>query len=188
MREAGTDYPAMPTWVASGPRNRGGHRTPTPRVVERGDTVKIEFAGVERRYHAVTMQTFAVGEPSPHARGIYDACRDALVVGSKEVVAGAPVARSEEAAVAHLRAAGLDPSDMARFGYGVGLQFPPTWLEPLDIIVESPQVFARGMSFVLHVGMKDSTLQHGALVGGAYVLGEGGLECLSGGPLPLFVA
>jgi Xaa-Pro dipeptidase len=76
---------------------------------------------------------------------------------------------------------------MARFGYGVGLQFPPTWLEPLDIIAQSGGEFEKGMTFVLHVGMKDSSLRHGALVGGAYLIGENGLECLSGGPLELLV-
>jgi Xaa-Pro dipeptidase len=150
--------------------------------------VKIEFAGVERRYHAVTMQTFAIGAPSVGARCLYEACRAALVAGSQAVVAGQPVADSERRVVEHLRRAGFDPSDMARFGYGVGLQFPPTWLEGLEIIVESDQIFAAGMSFVLHVSMKDRALKHGALVGGAYLLGERGLEVLSGGPLELHIA
>ena len=187
LRDAGSDYAAMPTWVASGPRNRGGHRTPTSRVIERGDTVKIEFAGVERRYHAVTMQTFSMGEPSAEAHAIYAASREALVAGSAAVLAGQPIAAAELQAVASLRRAGFDPSDMARFGYGVGLQFPPTWLEPLDIIAQSSGEFEKGMTFVLHVGMKDSSLRHGALVGGAYLIGENGLECLSGGPLELLV-
>jgi len=187
LRDAGSDYAAMPTWVASGPRNRGGHRTPTSRVIEKGDTVKTEFAGVERRYHAVTMQTFSIGEPSTEARAIYDASREALVAGSSAVLDGQPIAVAERQAVASLRGSGFDASDMSRFGYGVGLQFPPTWLEPLDIITQSSSDFATGMTFVLHVGMKDSSLRHGALVGGAYLIGENGLECLSGGPSELLV-
>lgn len=188
MRAAGSEYGAMPTWVGSGPRNRGGHRTPTRRVLEKGDMVKVEFAGVHARYHAVTMQTFSIGEPSQVARRIYDAARDSLAEGTRLVRPGAPVAGAERRAVEVLRGRGFDPHDMARFGYGVGLQFPPTWLEGLEIIVESEQVFTPNMSFVLHTSLKDAAAKTAALVGGAYVTTATGVECLSGGPLDLFVA
>ena len=133
------------------------------------------------------MQTLAVGKPDERGRSLYEAAREAIVEGSSVVRAGVPVADAERRAVEVLRKRGFDPSDMSRFGYGVGIAYPPTWLEPLDIIVESPQVFQPGMSFVLHVGMKLHTEAKGVLIGGAYVLSEAGPECLSGGPLDLAV-
>lgn len=187
MRSAGTEYSAMPTWIASGPRLRGGHRTPSRRLLQAGDFVVLEFAGVSRRYHAVTMRTLALGDPGERERYLYEAAREALLEGSSVIRAGVPVADAERKAASHLRKRGFDPSDMSRFGYGVGIAYPPTWLEPLDIIVESPQVFEAGMSFVLHVGMRLHEERRGVLVGGAYVLSESGLECLSGGPLDLAI-
>ena len=71
MRHEGTEYPGMPTWIHSGTR-RIGHKTPDRRLLENGDLVSMEFAGVYRRYHAATMQTFAVGEPSQSARDAYN--------------------------------------------------------------------------------------------------------------------
>lgn len=188
MRAAGSEYPAMPTWVGSGERIRGGHRTPTRRVLQQGDMVKVEFAGVHARYHAVTMQTFAIGEPGPVARRVYDSARESLIAGTAEVRPGAPVANAERRAVEVLRAKGFDPHDMSRFGYGVGLQFPPTWLEGLEIIVESEQVFEPNMSFVLHTSLKDAVAKTATLIGGAYVTTATGVECLSGGPLELLIA
>src|SRR5262249_26068903 len=61
MRAAGGDYAAIPTELTSGPRTPGGHGTPRERVIEPGDLVHLEFAGVARRYHAVAIQTLAAG-------------------------------------------------------------------------------------------------------------------------------
>ena len=51
MRTAGSDYWSIPTELASGVRTPGGHATPIDRVIEAGDLVHLEFAGVHRRYH-----------------------------------------------------------------------------------------------------------------------------------------
>jgi len=186
MREAGSEYQAMPTWINTGPR-RGGHKTPDHRAIRSGDSVVMEFAGVHRRYHAVTMQTVVVGKVPASFQKTYDAALKALRAGSAMVKAGAAVAESEKAAVNELIKSGADPSVRARFGYGVSACYPPTWLDSLDITLESDQVFQPNMSFVLHVGHRDSKTSLRVLIGGAYVLTQRGLEVLSGGDLELAV-
>lgn len=186
MREVGSEYPAMPTWISSGPR-RGGHKTPDHRVIERGDNVAMEFAGVHRRYHAVTIQTLAVGEAAPSFNQAYGSALKSLRAGSRAVVAGSPVAAAEQAAVDALTEEGIDASVRARFGYGVSVAYPPTWLESLDITAESKQVFQPNMTFVLHSGASDPDTNQKILVGGAYALTHNGLEVLSGGDLELAV-
>ena len=42
MRAAGSDFWAIPTELASGPRTPGGHATPRERVIEPGDLVHLE--------------------------------------------------------------------------------------------------------------------------------------------------
>ena len=186
VREAGSEYSAMPTWLATGPRSKGSHRTPTDRRIASGEALKTEFSGVCRRYHAVTMQTMWLGEPSAGARASYEGALAGLRAGAAEIAAGVPVGVAEAAAFEAMAVAGIDVSRQARFGYGVSIAYPPSWLEGLDITRESNAVFAPGMSFVLHT-YATSPEGEGILIGGAYALTEAGLETLSGGDLELCV-
>ncbi|MBT6117825.1 MAG: aminopeptidase P family protein [Rhodospirillaceae bacterium] len=186
VREAGSEYSAMPTWLATGARTRGSHRTPTDRRIAPGEPLKTEFAGICRRYHAVTMQTLWLGEPSPAARRAYEGALAGLRAGMAEIAAGVPVGAAEDAAFAAMAAAGIDVSTQARFGYGVSIGFPPSWLEGLDITRESDSIFEPGMTFVLHTNATSSD-GCGVLIGGAYALTDAGLETLSGGDLELRV-
>ena len=184
MREAGSEYPAMPTLLSSGPRTRGSHRTPTDRAIARGDSIKTEFPGIARRYHAVTMQTLWIGEPGRESRQSYEHALTALRAGMKAIAVGVPVARAEVATFDSLKSAGVDVSRHARFGYGVSAAYPPSWLEGLDITAESNEVFQANMTFVLHCMVRTPDAR-GILIGGAYTLGADGVEVLSGGDLEL---
>jgi len=180
MRGAGSDYWSIPTELASGVRSVGGHAMPRNRVIESGDLVHVEFAGVERRYHATALQTFAAGEPHPRAREIYDLARLSLREGVKAVRPGVPVADIEEASLVPLRRAGLDGAALMRFGYGIGIAYPPIWLEPLQISRGSSQVMQVGMVFVLHSCLQLLEEGIGVILGGTYTLTERGVEMLVG--------
>ena len=108
MRGAGSDYWSIPTELASGPRTAGGHATARERVIESGDLVHLEFAGVHRRYHATAIHTFAVGQPSKRAREGDDLGRASLAAGMAAIRPGVPVAAVEEASLEPLRAVGLE--------------------------------------------------------------------------------
>ncbi len=180
MRAAGGDYWAIPTELASGPRTPGGHATPRDRVLEPGDLVHVEFAGVARRYHAVAIQTMAVGEPGPRARELYRLTRESLRAGVRAVRPGVPAEDVEAASLEPLRKAGLEGAAMMRFGYGVGVAYPPIWLETLQISRGIERRLEPGMVFVLHacVELVDEGL--GVIQGGTYALTPGGLELLAG--------
>ena len=154
-------------------------------MLESGDLISMEFPGVYRRYHAATMQTISVGEPSPGSREAYGIALRALRAGCKEIAIGRRVSDAEQGAVESLIADGFDATVRARFGYGVGIAYPPTWLETLDITMESDQVFERNMTFVLHTSSSDPDTGQQVLVGGAYAVTDNGLEVLSGGDLEL---
>ena len=126
----------------------------------------MEFAGVHRRYHAVTIQTVAVGEAPSSFHRTYDLALEALREGSKSVVTNTRVSPAEKAVVDAFVKGGADPSIRARFGYGVGIAYPPTWLESLDITLESKQVFQAPMTFVLHTADRDEETGQGCLIGG----------------------
>ncbi|HET6236267.1 MAG TPA: Xaa-Pro peptidase family protein [Acetobacteraceae bacterium] len=181
MRGAGSDYWSIPTELASGPRTAGGHATARDRVIESGDLVHLEFAGVHRRYHAAAIHTFAVGQPSRRAREIYDLGRASLAAGIAAIRPGVPVADVEEASLEPLRTAGLEAAAIMRFGYGIGIAYPPIWLEPLQISRGIDQRLEPGMVFVLHAYLQLLEEGLGIIQGGTYALTENGLEMLVGG-------
>src|SRR5438045_8685799 len=78
---------------------------------------------------------------------------------------------------------------MMRFGYGVGVGYPPTWLDALKITRTSMQTLEPGVTFVLHACLLDEETSTGVLVGGTYVLTSDGPEPLAGaGPVELSAA
>jgi Xaa-Pro aminopeptidase len=189
MRAAGGDFWAIPTELASGPRTPGGHATPRDRVIEAGDLVHVEFAGVARRYHAVAIQTMAAGEPSRRARDLYRLTRDSLRAGLRAVRPGVPAHAVEEASLEPLRQAGLEGAAMMRFGYGVGIAYPPIWLETLQISRGIDRRLEPGMVFVLHACVELADEGIGIIQGGTYALTGAGLEMVAGaGDVELHVA
>ncbi|MCZ6721541.1 MAG: Xaa-Pro peptidase family protein, partial [Proteobacteria bacterium] len=188
MRTAGSDYWAIPTELASGPRTACGHGTPRERVIERGDLVHVEFAGVRRRYHAVAVHTLALGEPGARVRELYELTRQSLRSGLAAVEPGVAVAEVEEASLEPLRKRGLEGQAMMRFGYGIGIAYPPVWLETLQISRGVDRTLEPGMVFVLHACVESPEEGLGAIQGGTYALTSFGLETLvGGGDVPLEV-
>ncbi len=181
MRGAGSDYWSIPTELASGPRSSGGHATPRDRVIESGDLVHLEFAGVARRYHAAAIHTMASGEPSKRACEIYALARASLQAGMEAARPGACVADVEEASLEPLRKVGLEGAALMRFGYGIGIAYPPIWLEALQISRGFTTILEPGMVFVLHAYLQLLEEGIGVIQGGTYLLTDGGLEMLVGG-------
>jgi hypothetical protein len=134
------------------------------------------------RYHAVGLQTFAVGGSPPSERGrvLYDVARACLQAGLDAVRPGIEAREVEAPALAALREAGLGDGFKMRFGYGVGVGYPPTWLDPLQITRTSVQQLVPGATFVLHACLLDEPARAGVVVGGTYAVGELGPEMLAG--------
>jgi Xaa-Pro aminopeptidase len=180
MRSSGTDYPSIPTELTSGPRTVFAHGTPTDRVLESEDLVHVEIGGVEARYNAVGIQTFCVVDAPAAGVRLYEIALACLRAGLAAVEPGVEARAVEAPALAVLREAGTGDAFKMRFGYGVGLGYPPTWLDPLEITRTSTQRLVPGSTFVLHACLLDEATPLGVLVGGTYAVGERGLEQLAG--------
>ena len=70
---------------------------------------------------------------------------------------------------------------MMRFGYGIGVAYPPIWLETLQISRGFDRVLEPGMVFVLHACVELVDEGIGVIQGGTYALTRSGLEMLVGG-------
>ena len=180
MRSDGSDYPSIPTELASGPRTVFGHGTPTGRVLEPGDLVHVEIGGVEARYNAVGIQTFCLDEPPAAGARLYDVALACLRAGLAAVEPGIEARAVEAPALSVLRDAGMGDGFKMRFGYGVGVGYPPTWLDPLQITRTSAQAILPGAAFVLHACLLDEQASLGVLVGGTYAVTADGAEPIAG--------
>lgn len=180
MRRSGSDYWAIPTELASGWRTPGGHATPRPKPIEPGDLVHVEFAGVCNRYHTTALQTLSLGDPGPRAREVYAIALQSLRAGMAAARPGAPVADVEEASLEPLRRAGIERSAMMRFGYGIGIAYPPVWLETLQISRGFDRRLEPGMVFVLHSCVELEEEAIGIVQGGTYLLEKDALRMLAG--------
>jgi Xaa-Pro aminopeptidase len=189
LRHAGSDYWAIPTELASGKRTPGGHGAPREKPIEPGDLVHIEFAGVSNRYHTTALQTLSLGDPGPRAKELYEIGLQSLRAGIAAVKPGVPVSAAEEASLVPLRKHGLEHTAMMRFGYGIGIAYPPIWLETLQISRGFDRKFEIGMVFVLHSCLELVEEGIGIVQGGTYALTQSGLRMLVGaGDSPLVMA
>jgi Xaa-Pro dipeptidase len=188
MRLSGSDYWSIPTELAGGERSAAGHGTPRSRIIQSGDLVHAEFAGVSARYHATAIHTMAAGEPTARARKVYEVGCQSLAAGIAAIAPGVHVSEIEEASLEPVRSAGMEDAAVMRFGYGIGVAYPPIWLEPLQISRGPDQRMEKGMAFVLHAYLQFPDEGLGIIQGGTYALTDNGVEMLVGpGDTPLEV-
>ncbi|MEM0950146.1 MAG: Xaa-Pro peptidase family protein [Pseudomonadota bacterium] len=189
MRSAGSEFSALATLCATGARTPGMHSTPMNKTVEKGDVVHMEFAGVSNRYHAVSMFTFAAGEPSPLVRELYELGNETLSAAMAQCKPGNPIAEMEAASLEPLKRAGRQNAYMAMFGTGLGVAYPPIWVGSLTINRWSEKILAPGMVFYAHSCLQFVDEGIGITQGGSYLVTEDGYEPICGpGHIPLFVA
>lgn len=149
MVELGSEYPGLPLFLSSGHRTYVTHATWTDKVLEKGDNVLVEHAGVVQRYAGPIFRTLSMGKPSNQFANNAKICADVLNAAIAALKPGATSGDVNEAAVGAARKAGLDAGIRKRAGYSVGLNFPPDWGEGvfLDLKAGDKTVLKPGMVF-----------------------------------------
>jgi Xaa-Pro dipeptidase len=129
MIKAGSEWPSIAPFVASGYRGAIGHATWTQRVIEKGDIIMLELGGCLKRYHTAMMRTGFIGEPGEEVRTAeqtvleaFDAMREAIKPG---VAAGDVDAASRKIIAKRLKGV----SQASRSAYSIGIALPPDWGE-----------------------------------------------------------
>ena len=184
-----SEFSALATLCATGTRTPGMHSTPMNKKIEDGDVGHMEFAGVLNRYHAVSMFTFAVGEPSPLVRELYELGNETHAAAMAECAPGKSIGGMEAASLEPLKRAGRESAYMAMFGTGLGIGYPPIWVGSLTINRWSDKILAPGMVFYAHSCLQFVDEGIGITQGGSYLVTEDGYEAICGpGRTPLFVA
>lgn len=176
LRKRNSEYPGMPTWMASGTKTACSHASPDDRVIQANAPLKCSFAAVRHRYHVTTYQSFYLGTPPDRYLEVFDQCREALDAVIAAIDVGVRFADASAAGYRTLDKYGLAEKNMGRWGYGVGIAYPPTWLEPMDITMESTGTFDVGMVFCMHTSMAMPEEGFGFTVGADYMVTESGVE------------
>ncbi len=128
MIKAGSEWPAIVPFVASGYRGAIGHATWAGRTVEQGDIIMLELAGCLKRYHAALMRTGFVGEPTAEVREAEKIVLEAFDAMMDTIKPGVPAAEADAAGreIIARYSAGAQGS---RSAYSIGIALPPDWGE-----------------------------------------------------------
>lgn len=147
---AGSEFMSLQPIVTSGRRISVIHVNHKRNVVERDAPVFLEFGSTFQRYTAPMMRTAVAGRASAEMQALRDLCRalfETLVAEMRPGHTFDDAARAAEAVFApyadRLFFSGV-------FGYAVGAQFPPSWVEGTGYIARGQQrEFATDMVFHL---------------------------------------
>jgi Xaa-Pro aminopeptidase len=161
MRAAGYERLAFETIVASGPNAALPHYRAGTRVLTPGDLVVLDFGGVLDGYCSDLTRTVSVGPPTPDARRLHSAVRDAQRTAIEAVKPGVPTTSVDAAARTLLESRGLGGAFGHGTGHGLGLDIheeprigPPrshassVQLEPGMVFTIEPGAYLPGMGGV----------------------------------------
>ncbi|MBW0147044.1 M24 family metallopeptidase [Marinobacter arenosus] len=155
LLEAGSEFMSMQPIVTAGVRSSVIHANHKRCRIEPDEPVFLEFGSAWHRYTAPMMQTVVAGQPSADMRRVFDGCRrivDALLAAVRPGVTFDSAAQAAERALAPL--AGM-VFFSGVFGYTVGAQFPPSWVEGSGFIARGGNTeFKPGMVFHLPICLR----------------------------------
>lgn len=129
MIKAGSEWPSIVPFVASGERGAIGHATWMGRTIEEGDSIFLEIGGCRRRYHAAIMRTCVVGEPSAETREAFDTVLGAFDAATAAIAPGVPAGEIDRIARDHIANSGFGGTQASRTAYSIGIAVPPDWGE-----------------------------------------------------------
>jgi Xaa-Pro dipeptidase len=105
--------------VGSGVRSGITNCTPTDKVIEQGDVVRLEILGDMKQYRSNVTRTAVVGEPTQEQRDIWNVMIGARETCKSMLKPGTAVADLYRAYVTYLRERGIEPT-LKFLGHGIG--------------------------------------------------------------------
>ncbi|AMJ60846.1 M24 family metallopeptidase [Bosea sp. PAMC 26642] len=172
----GGDYPANEFIIGSGAdallcRYKSGRRR-----LDADDQITLEFAGVDRHYHAAIMRTVVVGEPKPLHRRYHAAAKAALLACEAELKPGRTAGDVFAAHARVLDEHGLSQHRLNACGYSLGAKFTPSWMDWPMFYEANDWPLEAGMVMFAHMILMDSASETAMCLGRTYIVGETAAE------------
>jgi Xaa-Pro dipeptidase len=186
--EGGGDYPGNEFIIGSGPGALLCRYYSGRRHLDAHDQLTLEWAGVDRHYHACMMRTLRIGPPPPRQIEMHQVARDALLAVEDSLGPGRTFGEAFDAHARTLDAAGYQTHRMNACGYSLGTTFAPNWMDWPMLYHGNPVEVAPGMVLFVHIIIFDSERGLATTLGRTSLISEAGAEPLSAAPLELIVA
>ncbi len=129
MTKAGSEWPAIAPFVASGPRGAIGHATWSGRTIQSGEFVFLEIAGAIRRYHAPMMRTVMVGEMDASMFEGQQLVIEAIETAMAMIKPGVAACDVDAATRKIIAKSSFGAKQASRVAYSVGIGMSPDWGE-----------------------------------------------------------
>lgn len=129
MIKAGSEWPSISPFVASGPRGAIGHATWAGRTIRQDEFVFLEIAGALKRYHAPMMRTVYVGEPDEKIREAEKIVLEAIDAAIRMIKPGVLAGDVDALTRQMIAKASFGAEQASRSAYSVGIGLPPDWGE-----------------------------------------------------------
>jgi Xaa-Pro aminopeptidase len=122
LRAVGSEGPAFPTIVASGPRSALPHARTSGRQLASGDLLLIDFGAVAAGYCSDVTRTFAVGRAGEREREVHAVIRSANELACTSLRAGMRGDEADALARRGIERAGFGAEFGHGLGHGIGLE------------------------------------------------------------------
>ncbi|AGY91427.1 hypothetical protein SPICUR_02060 [Spiribacter curvatus] len=150
MINAGSEFMSLQPIVTAGWRSSVIHCNHQRHTVAAGDPVFLEFGSAWHRYTAPMMRTRVAGSVTDDMRRVADGIRDIHTSLIEQMRPGVSIDTAAAAAEAALAPLADRVFFSGVFGYTVGLQFPPSWVEGSGFIARGVErEFQANMVFHL---------------------------------------
>ncbi len=182
LRKHGAKGSGFDIIVASGKRGALPHGRASEKVIEAGDMVTIDFGAHYKGYHSDMTRTFAVGEPDPKMKEIYEIVLKAELEGVNRVKVGMTGKEVDALTRDIIKEAGYGEYYGHAAGHGLGMDvheapavsmLSETVLEPGMVITIEPGIYVEGLG--------------GVRIEDDVVLTENGIEILNKTPKELLI-
>ncbi|HET9093544.1 MAG TPA: Xaa-Pro peptidase family protein [Solirubrobacteraceae bacterium] len=153
LRLRGADGPSFGTIVAAGAHGALPHAAPRDVPLGRGELVVVDWGAVYRGYASDCTRTFAIGEPGPEAREVYELVLGAQQAGLEAIRAGGDGREIDRVVRDIIHGAGHADHFGHGLGHGVGLEVHEApWLsfrgqdilEAGNVVTVEPGVYLPG--------------------------------------------
>jgi len=129
MIKAGSEWPAIAPFVASGERGAIGHATWAGRKIQPVDTVMLEVGGCIKRYHAALMRSVFIGAIDSKLWEGEKVVREAMEATMEAIKPGATAHHVDAVSRNILGSSAFGGAQASRSAYSIGIGLPPDWGE-----------------------------------------------------------
>jgi Xaa-Pro aminopeptidase len=181
MRRMGAQAAGFEIIVASGERSAMPHGLASPRELQEGDLVTVDWGALVDGYHSDCTRAFPIGQVSEKLRHMYNSVLEANLLALAQIKAGAGCKMLDAVARDHLKTQGYETEFAHSLGHGVGLAIHEA--PRLSFRAEDSEVLELGNVVTIEPGVYIEGFG-GVRIEDLVLVTENGCEILTGLPKP----